>query len=107
MRWLCFDYDMGKYTSDYRARKKDVYELAKISFLYSFKRDGEEYEFVCPYLDKTFKSTEYMTAFADMKHKLEKVAVRLTNDASVITDCCVTPAVNFETSIMKWRIDDS
>lgn len=107
MRWLCFDAELDKYTSDHRTRKKDVYELAKVSFLYNFERKNDVYTFAAPYISDVFKSTDYMEAFAQMKRALEAVAIKLTGDATVIQGCCVTPAVNYETSIMKWRIDDS
>ena len=48
-----------------------------------------------------------MEAFAEMKHELECVAVQMTEDPHVIDGCCVTPAVSFEQSVMKWRLDDS
>ena len=55
MRWLCFDSNMGKYTSSYKTRNKEVYELAKVSFLYDFVREDDTYIFTCPYTDRQFK----------------------------------------------------
>lgn len=107
MRWLCFDSNMDKYTSSYKTRNKEVYELAKVSFLYDFMREDDTYIFTCPYTDRQFKSKDYMKAFAEMKHELECVAVQTTEDPHVIDGCCVTPAVSFEQSVMKWRFDDS
>lgn len=108
MRWLCFDSDMDSLRAecDKRTCKKAIYEMARISFLYDHRKEGEKYVFFSPYIEEEFKSEDYMDAFAGLKHALERCAVNLTKDASVIDGCCMTSAINYETNILMWRLDD-